>query len=86
MPVVINLDVLLAKRKWSLTELSAKSGISMASLSTLKTGRARGIRLRTLSRICRALECDAADLFEIVDEATYRKLFHRDWDDSDDDE
>ncbi len=62
--IVVNLDVMLAKRKMSLTELSERVGITMANLSILKTGKARAIRFETLDRLCAVLECQPADLLE----------------------
>lgn len=62
--IVINLDVILAKRKMSLTELSKKVGITMANLSILKKGKARAIRFSTLEAICEALECQPSDILE----------------------
>ena len=62
--IVINLDVMLAKRKMSLTELSEKVGITMANLSILKKGEARAIRFSTLESICRVLDCQPADILE----------------------
>lgn len=62
--IVVNLDVMLARRKMSLTELSERVGITMANLSILKTGKARAIRFETLERLCRALNCQPADLLE----------------------
>ena len=62
--IVINLDVMLAKRKMSLTELSEKVGITMANLSILKKGKARAIRFSTLESICRGLDCQPADILE----------------------
>lgn len=64
MPIVINLDVMMAKRKISLTELSEKVGITMANLSILKQGHARAIRFSTLEKICEILDCQPADLLE----------------------
>ncbi|MFP5080986.1 helix-turn-helix domain-containing protein [Pedobacter sp. JCM 36344] len=64
MPIIINLDVMLAKRKISLTELSDRVGITISNLSILKTGKAKAIRLETLEAICRALECQPGDIFE----------------------
>ena len=58
----VDLDVMLARRKMSLTELSQKVGITLANLSILKTGKARAIRLQTLDAICRALECQPGDI------------------------
>ena len=64
MSIRINLDVMLARRKMSVTELSARVGLTMANLSVLKNGRARAIRLETLDRICRALDCHPGDILE----------------------
>lgn len=64
MAIIINLDVMLAKRKMSLTELSEKVGITMANLSILKNSRAKAIRLSTLEAICEALECQPGDILE----------------------
>lgn len=66
MPIVINLDVMMARRKMSLTELSEKVGITMANLSILKTGKAKAIRLETLDAICEVLNCQPGDLLEYV--------------------
>ena len=62
--IFVNLDVMLAKRKMSLTELSGKVGITMSNLSILKKGKARAIRFSTLESICRVLECQPADILE----------------------
>ena len=62
MPIIINLDVMLARRKMRLTELSARVGITMANLSNLKTGKARAIRFTTLDALCRELDCQPGDL------------------------
>jgi putative transcriptional regulator len=64
MPIVINLDIMLAKRKMSVTELSEKVGITMANLSILKTGKARAVRFSTLEEICRVLDCQPGDILE----------------------
>ena len=64
MAIIINLDVMLAKRKMSLTELSEKVGITMANLSILKKGKAKAIRFSTLDAICVALECQPGDIIE----------------------
>ena len=64
MPIIINLDVMLAKRKMSLTELSERVGITMSNLSILKTGKAKAIRLETLESICRVLDCQPGDILE----------------------
>lgn len=62
--IIVNLDVMLAKRKMSLSELSERVGITIANLSILKTGKAKAIRFSTLEAICRELECTPADLLE----------------------
>lgn len=64
MPMIINLDVMLARRKMSLTELSKEVGITMANLSILKTGKARAVRFSTLEAICKALHCQPGDILE----------------------
>ena len=68
MAIVINLDVMLAKRKMSVTELSERVGITMANISILKNGRAKAVRLQTLDKICEVLNCQPGDLFEYVRE------------------
>lgn len=62
--IVINLDVMMAKRKMSLNELSEHVGITIANLSILKTGKAKAVRLTTLDAICRALDCQPGDILE----------------------
>ncbi len=64
MSIIINIDVMLAKRKMSVTELSEKVGITMANLSILKNGHAKAIRLSTLAAICEALDCQPGDILE----------------------
>ena len=64
MAIIVNLDVMLAKRKMRLTELSEKVGITMANLSILKTGKARAVRFSTLDAICKALNCQPGDILE----------------------
>ena len=64
MAIVITIDVMLAKRKMSVTELSEKVGITMANLSILKNGKAKAIRLSTLESICEALDCQPGDILE----------------------
>ena len=66
----INLDVMMAKRKMSLNELSEKVGITLANLSILKNNKARAIRFSTLDAICRALDCRVEDILEFVDDET----------------
>ncbi|SFA95431.1 putative transcriptional regulator [Lentibacillus halodurans] len=68
MAIVINIDVMLAKLKMSLTELSELVGITMANLSILKNGKAKAIRLSTLDAICEALDCQPGDLLEYRNE------------------
>lgn len=65
MPIVINIDVMLAKRKMSLTELSKKVGLTIVNLSILKTGKAKGVRFDTLEAICKALDCKPGDIIDI---------------------
>ena len=64
MPIIINIDVMLAKRKMQSQELAEKIGITQANLSILKTGKAKAIKLSTLVAICKALDCTPADLLE----------------------
>jgi len=63
MPLVINVDVMLARRKMRLNELAERMGITPQNLSVLKTGRARAIRFSTLEKLCEALDCQPGDLF-----------------------
>jgi putative transcriptional regulator len=71
MTIVVNIDVMLAKRKMSVTELAERVGITMANVSVLKNGKARAIRFSTLSAICEALQCQPGDILE------YRNPAHR---------
>ena len=64
MAIIINIDVMLAKRKMSVTELSEKVGITMANLSILKNGKARAVRFSTLEKICDVLDCQPGDIIE----------------------
>lgn len=64
MPLIINLDVMMAKRKISLNELSAKVDITISNLSILKTGKAKAIRFSTLEALCEALDCQPGDILE----------------------
>ena len=66
--IVVNLDVMMAKRKMSLNELSEKVGITLANLSILKNNKAKAIRFSTLYAICKALECKVEDIIEFVEE------------------
>ena len=74
MPIVVNLDVMLARRKMSLTELSEKVGITIANMSILKSGKAKAVRFSTLEEICRVLECQPGDILEYLSDVDYRKL------------
>lgn len=67
MPIIVNLDVMMARRKMSLTELSEKLDITMANLSILKTGKAKAIRFSTLEAICKTLNCQPADILEFME-------------------
>ncbi len=62
--IVFNIDVMLAKRKMSVTELSQKVGITLANMSILKTGKARAVKISTLLKLCQALDCQPGDLLE----------------------
>jgi len=64
MPIIVNLDVMMAKRKMSLNELSEKVGLTLSNLSILKTGKAKAVRFSTLEAICEVLECQPGDLLE----------------------
>ena len=64
MAIIINVDVMLAKRKMSVTELAERVGITMANISILKNGKAKAIRIDTLDKICRALNCQPGDILE----------------------
>jgi len=68
MAIVVNLDVMMAKRKMSLNELSEKVELTLSNLSILKTGKAKAVRFSTLEAICRALECQPGDILEYVNE------------------
>ena len=67
MPIIVNLDVMMAKRKMSLNELSEKVDLTLANLSILKTGKAKAVRFTTLEAICKALNCQPGDILEFVD-------------------
>ena len=64
MPIIVNLDVMMARRKMSLNELSEKVGVTLSNLSILKTGKAKAVRFSTLGKICEALDCQPGDLLE----------------------
>jgi putative transcriptional regulator len=67
MAIIIHIDVMLAKRKMTVTELTDKVGITMANISVLKNGKVKAIRLSTLDAICKALECQPGDILEYVE-------------------
>ena len=68
MPIIVNLDVMMAKRKISLNELSERVDLTLSNLSILKTGKAKAIRFSTLEAICKALDCQPGDILEYVNE------------------
>lgn len=68
MPIIVNLDVMMAKRKMSLNELSERVDLTLSNLSILKTGKAKAIRFSTLEAICKVLECQPADILEYVND------------------
>lgn len=68
MPIIVNLDVMMAKRKISLNELSERVNLTLSNLSILKTGKAKAIRFSTLEAICKALDCQPSDILEFVNE------------------
>ena len=68
MPIIVNLDVMMAKRKMSLNELSEKVDLTLSNLSILKTGKAKAIRFSTLDAICKVLDCQPADILEYTKE------------------
>ena len=68
MAIVVNVDVMLAKRKMSVTELSERVGITMANISILKNGKAKAIKMSTLNQICKALQCQPGDILEYVED------------------
>ena len=67
--IVVRIDVMLAKRKMSVTELAEKVGITLSNLSVLKNDKARAVRLETLDKLCKALDCQPGDLLEYVEES-----------------
>jgi len=68
MPIIVNIDVMMAKRKMSLNELSEKVDLTLSNLSILKTGKAKAIRFITLEAVCKALNCQPGDILEYSDE------------------
>lgn len=77
MPIVVNLDVMLARRKMSLTELSERVGITIANLSILKSGKAKAIRFSTLEEICKILDCQPGDILEYMEKKDYERLMRK---------
>jgi putative transcriptional regulator len=75
MPIVVNLDIMLATRKMSLTELCEEIGMSMPNMSILKSGKGRAIRFTTLDKLCEILECQPGDLLQHVTHKEYKKLY-----------
>lgn len=75
MAILINLDVVMAQRKMSLTELSEKTGITLANLSILKTNKAKAIRFSSLELICDALKCQPGDIIEYISENRFKDIF-----------
>lgn len=70
MAIIVNIDVMLAKRKMSVTELSERVGITMANISILKNGKAKAVRFSTLEAICKALDCQPGDILEYREDET----------------
>jgi putative transcriptional regulator len=68
MPIIVNLDVMMAKRKMSLNELSEKVDLTLSNLSILKTGKAKAVRFSTLEAICKVLNCQPGDILEFVED------------------
>lgn len=75
MPIIVNLDVVLATRKMSLSELSDKTGITMANLSILKTNKAKAVRFSSLELICEALNCQPGDILQHITNQEFNSLF-----------
>ena len=72
MPIIVNLDVMMAKRKMSLNELSEKVELTLSNLSILKTGKAKAVRFSTLEAICKVLNCQPGDILEYTDDVLPR--------------
>jgi putative transcriptional regulator len=70
MPIVFNIDLMMVKRKMSSNELARRVGINAGSMSVLKTGKARAVKLSTLEALCRALQCQPGDILEFIEEPT----------------
>lgn len=77
MPIIVNLDVMMARRKMSLNELADKVGITLANLSILKNCKAKAIRFSTLNAICETLDCQPGDILEYVDKDDPRAAFSK---------
>jgi putative transcriptional regulator len=73
MPIIVNLDVMMAKRKISLNDLSARVDLTLSNLSILKTGKAKAIRFSTLDKICKALDCQPGDILEYINDSEKEK-------------
>ena len=78
MPIIVNLDVMMAKRKISLNELSARVDLTLTNLSILKTGKAKAIRFSTLESICKALDCQPGDILEYINDRQNEELTFKD--------
>ena len=74
MPIIVNLDVMMAKRKMSLNELSEKVDLTLANLSILKTGKAKAVRFSTLEAICKVLNCQPGDILEYAEEGNRSQI------------
>ena len=74
MPIVVNVDVMMARRKMSLTELAEKVDLTLSNLSILKTGKAKAVRFNTLEALCHALDCQPGDLLEYVPEPAEKQV------------
>jgi len=79
MAIIINIDVMLAKRKMSVTELAEKVGITMANISVLKNGKAKAIRFSTLEAVCKALTCQPGDILEYNGKSDFSQAFVEDF-------
>ncbi len=76
MPIVVNLDIMLARRKMSLTLLSERAGITISNMSILKSGKAKAIRFSTLEEICVVLDCQPGDLLQYMNKQDYERLLN----------
>ena len=75
MPIVVNLDIMLARRKMQLTELAELLDITLPNMSILKSGKAKAIRFSTLEKICRILKCQPGDILEFLEDDEYKLLY-----------